>query len=229
MNNQPPRTPRKKLLLNDWRMPHPATEQPLAGGKYPAQLMWEQKNNGKIVLKVNDGNFTQGANGNKHKEVELDYADRDILFEGLLEATNNPDFKTKQIDVKARTFVFTGGQGRMSDQPISQVKLTIIRNDKGCISLVYSKGDYKAPVIFKGPRDTVLLVRDGDQTIEDHGTMSRWATRAWVNFHRPVLDRMELEGWEPPKPKGDAAGAPRSGGGGGSSMADNDFDDDVEF
>lgn len=227
-NNQAPRTPRKKSILNDWRMPHPTTEQPLAGAKYPAQLMWEIKNNGKVVLKVNDGIFKQDG-ANKHKEVELDAYDRGVLFEGLLEATKNPDFKTKQIDVRARQFVFQGGQGRMSDQPISQVKLTIARDDKGVVSLGYSKGDYKARFVFKGPRDSVLMARVGDETVEDHGTMSRWALRNWVNFHRPILDRMEVEAWEPPKPRDGGTGGGNSGGGGSSSSSDDDFDDDVSF
>lgn len=227
-NNQAPRTPRKKSILNDWRMPHPATEQPMAGGKYPAQLMWEIKNNGKIVLKVNDGVFKQDG-ANKHKEVELDAYDRGILFEGLLEATQNPDFKTKQIDVRSKQFVFQGGAGRMSDQPISQVKLTISRDEKGVMSLGYSKGDYKARFIFKGPRDSVLMFRNGDETTEDNGTMSRWATRNWVNFHRPILDRMEVEGWEPPKPR-DGGNNPGGGSRGGSGPSNNDdFDEDVDF
>ena len=82
-NNQgggrPQGTPRKKSFLNDWRQPHPATDAPLEGGKYPAQFMWEVTNAGKIVLKISDGVFKEGAKS-PHKEVEMNGYDRNILF-----------------------------------------------------------------------------------------------------------------------------------------------------
>ena len=240
-NQRPAGTPRKKNLLNDYRQAHPVTEAPLEGGKYPAQLMWEQANNGKIMLKVNDGVFKEG--GGKHKEVELDIYDRGVFFETLLEATKQPDFGTRQVNVARKQFVFAGGGGgggggRMSDNPITQVLLTITRQPDGKIVVGYSKGDFKAQFIFKGPRHTTLLMKGPDGArVEDHGTMSRMAVRNWVNFHRPMLDRMENESWEPPKPRGDAPNnnnrnnnTNNGGGGGGSSAGggdfDNSFDDD---
>jgi len=239
-NSQPQFTPRKKSFLNDWRQPHPCTEAPLEGGKYPAQFMWEVTNAGKIVLKVSDGVYKEGAK-NTHKEVELNGYDRGVFFEALLEATNNPDFKTKQLVVKKHQFVRQGGQSRMSESPITQVTLTIIREDNGVIWVGYSKGDYKVKVRFKGPNSTVLMMRDPatNELVEDSGLMSRFAARNWVNFHRYVLDRMELEGWEPPKSQNNNNGGSNGGSGGGhqrnnnpnqsnSNFTDDDFDD-IDF
>lgn len=236
MSNQPrngAQTPRKKFLLNDWRQPLPATDSPIDGGKYPAQFVWEQKNNGAIVLKVNDGVYKEGGKGT-HKEVEMNWANRNDLFEALLEASNNPDFTIAQLVVKSKQFVFQGGQSRMSTEPVVQVTLTIGRDDKGAISLGYSKGDYKALGRFKGANENVVITKNAaGERVEDHGLLSRWAVRRYVNFHRPILDRMELDGWEPPKPRGEAAGSNNSGGGGGSRptpAADHDaFDDDIPF
>jgi hypothetical protein len=237
---RPAFTPRKKILLNDYRQPHPTSIEPVAGAKYPAQLMWEQANNGKLMLKVNDGVYKEGAKTN-HKEVEMDYMHRGVLFDALIEATTNPDFKTRQIAVQWKQFVFAGGSGRMSDQPVLQVFLTITRDKDGCITLGYSKGDYKVQFKFKGPKDTVVYMKnDAGERYIDEGVMSRWAVRAWVNFHRPILDNMDTTSWEPAKPKdgAPAAGGNRggNGGGGGNSGGGNDFDsggnsfdEDVDF
>lgn len=232
---RPAFTPRKKMLLNDYRQPHPTSTEPVAGAKYPAQLMWEQANNGKLLLKVNDGVYKEGAKTN-HKEVEMDYMHRGVLFEALLEATQDPNFKTKQIPVQWKQFVFAGGSGRMSDQPVLQCFFTITRDKDGCIILGYSKGDYKVQFKFKGPKDTTLYIKnDAGERVEDHGTMSRWSARTWVNFHRPILDEMDKDSWEPAKPKegagGNSAGGNNrgNGGGGNSSSSGNDFDSSNSF
>jgi hypothetical protein len=235
---RPAFTPRKKTLLTDYRQPHPVSIEPVPGAKYPAQLMWDQANNGKIMLKVNDGIYKEGAKSN-HKEIEMDYAHRGVLFEALLEATTDGNFKTKQIPVQWKQFVFAGGSGRMSDQPVLQVFFTVTRDAQGRIILGWSKGDYKVQFLFKGPKDTTVYVKnDAGERVEDHGVMSRWAVRAWINFHRPILDRMDNDSWEPPKPK---EGAPAANGnqsrpnnnssssGGGNFDDSNSFDDDVEF
>lgn len=216
-NNQRPQgTPRKKSYLNDWRQPHPASEKPVEGGKYPAQFMWEITNAGKVVLKISDGVFKEGAKS-PHKEVEMSAYDRGILFDTLLEATNPAiEFKTRQFMVKKHDFVRVGGQSRLSEQPITKVTFTISRDEQGIVTLVYSKGDYKVTTRFKGPNSSVIMIRnDAGEVVEDHGFMSRMYTRSWVNFHRPVLDRMELEGWEPPKPRDGSGGGNNNGGGGG--------------
>lgn len=233
-NGRPAFTPRKKTLLNDYRQPHPVSTEPVDGAKYPAQLMFDQANNGKIMLKVNDGVYKEGAKNN-HKEVEMDYAHRGVLFEALLEATTNPDFGVKQFAVQWKQFVFAGGSGRMSDSPVIQVHLTITRAPNGVITLGYSKGDYKVQFKFKGPKDSVIYMKnEAGERVTDEGIMSRWNVRAWVNFHRPVLDRMENDGWEPPKPKdggNGGGGGNRNNGGGGnnnSSGGGGGFDDDID-
>lgn len=219
---------RKKTLLTDYRQPHPLSTAPVEGAKYPAQLMWDQTLKGKITLKVNDGIWKEGGAGKtNHKEVEMDYMHRNMLFEALLEATTDANFSTKQIPVQWKQFVFAGGQSKMSDQPVVQVFLTIVRDKAGCISLVWTKGDYKVTFKFKGPKETTVYVKNAEGIREeDHGLMSRWTVRAWIAFHRPMLDRMENDAWEPPVPKEGAGG-----GGGGSqrsapAQSNDGFDDD---
>lgn len=232
-NNNQGFTPRKKTLLDDWRAPHLATAEPMQGGKYPAQLTWQQKNNGGIVLKVNDGVWKEGGGGNQHKEVDMDFASRGLLFEAVLEAANNPDFKTKQFSLRKRQFVRGPNGNRMSDQPITQATFTVIRKQDGTIQLGYSRGDYKPLFVFKGPFESVLLTREDGESVEDVGLMSRLAARSWVNFHRPILDKLEFEGWQPPKPRNNNnnnGGGNNGGGfGGGSSNDFDNFDDDVDF
>lgn len=224
---QPAFTPRKKTALNDYRLPHPRTDAPLEGAKYPAQLMFDQKNNGMIVLKVSDGIYKPGV-PSTHKEVELDGYTRNVLFEAVLEATNNPDFKVKQLSVRKKQFVHGPGGGRMSENPIVQANLTIGRDSNGVVSLGYSKGDYKAMFNFRGPNDTVLLVKEGDERVEDHGTLSRWTARAWVGFHKDLLNTLEIEGWTPPKPRNPPPGGFGGNSSGGVPAAANSFDEDFD-
>lgn len=238
-NGAPSGQKRKKTFLNDYRQAHPATDAPINGGKYPAQLMFEQKITGQIVLKINDGVFSEGKS--THKEVELDAYDRGQLFEALKEAadlTGSPNFKQAKVTPARHQFVFQGGSGRMSDKAVVQCNFVITREENGEITLGYTKGDYKAVIRFKGPRSMTVMMRNAaGEVTEDKGIMSRWAVRHWVSFLKPVLERMELEGWEPPKPRGDAATGGGNGGGGGgrnndynssndSSSSTDSFDDD---
>lgn len=223
-NDQPQFTPRKKLFLNDWRQPHPTSEAPLEGAKFPAQFLWELTNAGKVVFKINDGIWKEGAK-TTHKEVEMGAYQRGILFNSLLEAANNPEFTIKQYIIKKPGFVRTGGQSRMSDQPITHGTFTIKRDDRGVITLGYSKGDYKTTTSFRGPNNDVIMMRnEAGELVEDIGFMSRMYLRSWVDFHKRVLDRMELDGWTPPVPKGDKgkpAGDP-------NKSTPNNFDDDFD-
>lgn len=217
MNNggAPRNNQRKKFILNDYRQPLPASDEPVAGGKYPATVMWEQKNNGSIVMKINDGVYDPNSKTN-HREVEMDFMHRNILFEALEEAATDPNFGQKQIVVRWKQFVFQPGGGRMSDNPVVQANLTVIRDENGVVWLGYSKGDYKVKIHFKGPKETVVYTRNAaGERAEDPGVMSRWAVKGYIKFHRPILDRMEKEGWEPPKPKGG------NGGGGGNWGGNN--------
>lgn len=232
--------PRKKNILNDWRQALPSSDEPVAGSKYPAQLMWEQKNNGAIVMKISDGVYQENAKGN-HKEIEMVAGDRNALFEAMKDACSDPNFGSKQIAVRKKQFVFTGGQSRMSDQPVVQGYLTISRTDRGII-LGYTKGDYKVQIRFKGANDTTCYTKnEAGERAEDPGLMSRWYTRGYINFHQPILNDMEEKGWEPPKPKnggngGNGGGNNWSGGGNGNGGGQRqqqqppaDFDDDIPF
>lgn len=226
MNNGVPQNQRKKTLLDDWRQPHPATLQPLGGGKYPATGVFQQKNNGAIVFKINDGVFNRDQKTN-HKEVELNYSDRNALFEGIVEATNNPEFKTKQLVLAKKQFIKSGGMSKISDQAIVQAMFTIIRDDDGVITLVYTKGDYKAPLVFRGSNDSTLWMKnEAGEKVEDRGTMSRWAARGWVKFHETLLNEMEIQAWEPPKPRDPPPGAPKPYN---QQPADDGFDNEPDF
>lgn len=225
-DHRPPVQPRKKFILNDYRQPLPVSDAPVAGGKYPAQLMFEQMNNGKIVLKVQDGVYTPGANKNTHKEVEMDWGDRNFFFESMLEAATDANFGMRKVTPRRRQYVHAPGGGKMSENPVVQVNLVITRDEAGVITLGWSKGDYKVTFTFKGPRDMLVMMKGTDGVAkEDHGFSSRMNVRAWVKFHRPILDQMEQNVWEPPKPKGDAA-APRASNPANSfDSEDNGFDD----
>jgi len=225
-NGQPKPQYRKKFILNDYRPPLPTTEEPLPGAKYPAQFMWEQKNNGAIVAKVHDGIFKEGSK-NTHKEVEMDWGDRGVLFEALLEATTNDKFGMRKITPRKKQFIQGPGGGRMSDSPIAQVNYVVTRGDDGVISLGWSKGDYKAVFIFKGIRDLVIMMKNEDgQVVEDRGAMSRWSVRAYVQFHRPILDEMEANAWEPPKPRNDSGQNNRpQNNNNNNNFDDGEFDD----
>lgn len=217
--------PRKKTMLNDWRQPHPVSDSPVEGSKYPAQLMWTQANNGRILLTVNDGQFKEG--GSKHKEVELDWADRGQLFEALLEACNTPEFASRTVHIRKKDFVRSNGQSRMSDQAITKMTFLVARGKDGSIKMGWFKGDYKVTFTFKGPRDTVVLIKQPDgNTVEDPGLMSRASVRRWIKFFSPILDEMERNAWEPAKPR-EGAPAPRVQGNGGGGNANPSFDDDV--
>lgn len=228
MSNGAVNTPRKKTLLDDYRQPHPATKDPLPGGKYPAQGMWQQKNNGTIVFKINDGVFEKGQKNNP-KEVDMNYVDRGALFEAILEATNDANFGVKQIPIAKRQYIFAGGQSKLSDNPIVQATFTVMRTKEGVITVGYSKGDYKAQLIFKGANfTTVYYKNDAGEKVEDIGMMSRWAARTWVRFHADLLDEMERNGWEPPKPRdgGNGGGGNNYGGGNGGGRNNNAGYDD---
>jgi hypothetical protein len=83
---------------------------------------------------------------------------------------------------------------------------------------------------------SVMMRNAAGEVVEDKGIMSRWAVRHWVGFMKPVLERMELEGWEPPKPRNTDGGNGGGNGGGrnndynnsnsNSGGAADDFDDD---
>lgn len=209
--------PRKKTILNDYRSPLPATLAPLEGARNPAQFMWEMKNNGKIVFKVNDGVYKQGAKST-HKEVEMDYQERGVVFAALREAATNRDFINKQLVLRKKDFVFTNGRGQMSENPIVKATFTIRRDKDNVIYWGYSKGDYKVEVVFKGPHDTVLYFKDSEgNRKEDRGGLSSFNVVSYVNFHEPILNEMEREHWTPPKPKdgGNGNGGNNNGGGNG--------------
>lgn len=237
--------PRKKTALSDYRLPLPSSASPMEGARNPAQFMWEIKNNGKLVFKVNDGVYKQGAK-NTHKEIEMDFGERALLFGALREAVEQKNFVNKQIALRKKDFVFTGGRSQMSDSPILKATMTIRKDENGIIHWGYSKGDYKVEVVFRGPHDCVVYYKDeqGNRK-EDAGVMSRYYVSGYCRFHEPILNRMEEEHWVPPKPKENAGGGNGGGnyggggggnsnyggnGGGGNSRPSSDFDDeDLDF
>ncbi len=244
--------PRQRTLLNDWKLPHPSTEQPMPGGKYPAQVMFEQKNNGDIVFKISDGVYQPGAK-NTHKEIVLDLYHRGLIFEAVLDACNNPNFTSKAIPLRWKDFVGGSGGTRMSEQPITHGNFMISLDDKQRVCMTYSKGDYRAPIVFRGPKDSTCYIKGPNgEKIEDHASTSRYMARTWVNFHQQVLAPMEMEGTKEKYAKEAAkkaqnsnqfSGGGNGGNGGGSNWNNNnsngggnsgggsepDFDDNIPF
>lgn len=229
-------TPREKTIANDWRLPHPRSLKPVDGAKFPAQLLFDKKNNGDICIKVNDGVFQQGKS-NAHKEVTLNFYQRGLIFEALLEAANNPNFESKNIQIKERAFVHSGGTSRMSDNPIVKLALVVNKDEEGIINIGYSKGDYRVMFQMLGPNESTIIVRKNGETVEDKALTSRCYVRTWVKFHQRLLDQWEVEGFKPHEPKGGGnynrnnnSGGGNSGG--GSNSASGGFDDvfdDIDF
>lgn len=230
-------TPREKVITNDWRLPHPKSANPVEGAKFPAQLLFDRKNNGEICLKVNDGVFQEGKS-NAHKEVTLNFYQRGLIFEALLEAVSNPDFESKSVQIKERAFVHSGGGSRLSENPVIKISIVITKDSEGVINVGYSKGDYRVMFQMLGPNESTILVRKNGETKEDKALTSRCYVRTWVNFHQKLLEQWELEGWKPHEPKGGNGGSggnrnfnnssQSSGGGNSANSFDDDFDD-IDF
>ena len=229
---QPNNNARRKTIFDDWKQPQAATIDPVQGGKYPATWIIQQKSNGKIVMKINDGIYDPNSKSNVHKEVEMNWSDRNALMEGILEACADPSFETSQMVVRKKDFIKSGGQSKISDNPIVKAMFTIDRDkNSGVISVTYRKGEYNAKIVFRGANDTVLYRKDSTgNKVEDHGTLSRWAARAWVKWHQDPVNSMERDMYEPPAPKEGAfvpKDAPRKNG--GDSDFDSSYDDDADF
>lgn len=232
---QPNSNARRKTIFDDWKQPQAATIDPVQGGKYPATWIIQQKSNGKIVMKINDGIYDPNSKSN-HKEVEMNWSDRNALMEGILEACEDPNFETSQMVIRKKDFIKSGGQSKISDNPIVKGMFTIDRNkNTGVISVTYRKGEYDAKIVFRGAFDTVLYRKGADgQKYEDHGTLSRWAAKAWVKWHQDPVNQMEREMYEPPAPKENSFQQRDNNGGAGKGRnnSDSDFDstyDDDDF
>ncbi len=224
---QPNSNARRKTIFDDWKQPQASTIGPVQGGKYPATWLIQQKSNGKIVMKINDGVYDPNSKTN-FKEVEMNWSDRNALMEGILEACNTEGFETRQLVVRKKDFVKSGGQSKISDNPIIKGIFTIDRGKDGVISVTYRKGEYDAKIVFRGAFDTVLYMKNAEGVkVEDHGTLSRWTARAWVKWHQDPVNQMEREMYEPP--------APKEGGYESKKPAkqqddfDSSYDDDVDF
>ncbi len=235
---------REKTPLNDYRFPHPSTKEPVGGGKYNAQMMWELANNGKIIFKVSDGVFNQGGNDQSYrkKQQEIDGFERNAIFQLLMDAATQPDFDKAQYLIKRRQFVREGGQGRLSDRPIVQAVFTVIRDKNGVVSLGYTKSDYKALFVFDKASDSELVDFVNGEYVPAHARMSRIYVLGYVNTVQSFLNSKEFANYKPREPKGGNGGGNnnRGGGnsygnnngggnrGGGNSYGGgNDFDDDI--
>jgi len=228
--SQPNSNARRKTIFDDWKQPQASTIDPVQGGKYPATWIIQQKSNGKIVMKINDGIYDPNSKSN-HREVEMNWSDRNALMEGILEACMDAGFESRQMVIRKKDFIKSGGQSKISDNPIVKAMFTIDRSKDGVISVTYRKGEYSAKIVFRGANDTVLYMKNAEgQKVEDHGTLSRWAARAWVKWHQEPVNTMERDMYEPPAPK-EGAFAQKSPGRSNNSNSDFDssYDDDADF
>lgn len=227
--SQPNSNARRKTIFDDWKQPQASTIDPVQGGKYPATWIIQQKSNGKVVMKINDGIYDPNSKSN-HREVEMNWSDRNALMEGILEACNVEGFETRQLVIRKKDFIKTGGQSKISDNPIVKAMFTIDRSKGGVISVIYRKGEYDAKIVFRGANDTVLYMKNAEGVkVEDHGTLSRWAARAWVKWHQDPVNQMERDMYEPPAPKEGAFESKKSASNTDDFGGGSQFDEDVDF
>lgn len=201
---------RQSIIFNDFRYPMPETRDPVDGAKYPARWNFELGLDGKIYSKVNDGIYGQQDKNSKSKEVELNWADRNALFNLIENAYDDPNFTKAQYHVKKKTF---GSGGRMNDQPSTLATFTVMRSPEGKIMVGYSKGTYKVMFEFTSPNDSVIMISVDGQPQEAVGLMSRMYAKAFVNFARRTLDKLEIANYKPREPKEKSGG---NGGGNGN-------------
>lgn len=244
--SQPQGNARVKTPLNDFYGIHPTTKEPVEGAKFPGQMLWEFANNGKVLFKADDKRYNPNdQQAYKKKECEMSSADRNMIFELLLEAANTPTFTKAQYVIKRRGFVRQNGQSKMSDQPLTQGQFTIIRDANGVISLGYTRGDYKVLFTFDRPGFSELNFFEDGQWVSGAGRMSQTWVRAYVAATRDFLNQKEMEIYQPPQPKnrnGNGGGngngnwgnnngnngSGNNGGNGGGNFDDGGFDD-IEF
>lgn len=237
MSQQQQGNARPKTFLNDYRGLHPTTARPADGAKFPGQLTWEFANNGKIILKADDKLRSEG-NAYQKKEMEMDFYNRNTFFEMLLDAANNPDFEKSQFSVMRHGFVRGPNGSQLSENPMKQGELTIMKDKNGVISVGYSKGDYKILFPFDKPGFSEAREFINGEFVPMTGKLSSAFVRGWVNGLRDLLTKIEHENYVPPKPKQNSGGwgggnNNNNGGGrsngGGHSGGDIDFDDDIPF
>lgn len=214
MSQQPAFQRRTQCIYNDYRYPMPKTREPVDGAKYPATWGWEQTLSGGIVFKANDGVYGQADKNSKLKEVEMGWADRNSLFNLMENAINDVNFTKAQYHVKKKIF---GAGGRMNDQPSTLATFTVVRTPEGKVMVGYTKGTYKLMFDFSGPNDSIVVVQRDGQAVEDHGMMSRIFTKAFIDFSRKGLDKMELEGYKPREKKDNGGGNNNGGNGNGGN------------
>lgn len=196
--NQQKFTPRKKIITTDYRQNQLKTENIPDGSKYPATGFFELANNGKIVFKVNDGQYDPK---NKNKEVELQADDRNALFNLIKLAAKSNNFDTASYEVADRRFVFNGGQAKMSDNPITLATFTVAKDKRGVIILLYAKGDYKQKFAFTQPSHSKILVKKENETTQAYELMSSVYATGWCDRMETYLNRLEEDNYQPPKPK----------------------------
>lgn len=238
MSQQQQGNARQKTIFNDYYGIHPQTQHPVEGAKFPGQMLWELANNGKVLFKADDKRYNPNdQQAYKKKECELGYADRNMIFELLLAAADDPTFTKAQYTVKKRSFIRTGGQSKMSDQPIAQGQFTVIRDANGVISLGYTRSDYKVLFCFDRPGFSELSFFENGEWVPGTGRMSQMWVRSYVNRVRKFLDQKEDDIYQPPKPKNNNGGGNNGwgnnnnnngGGNGGNGGGGNDFDNDFE-
>ena len=195
MSQQPQAFQRRpSLISNDYRYPAPMSREPVDGAKYPARWTWEQGLDGKIYFKVNDGVFGKDDRNAKLKEVEMSAMDRGALLELMRNACDDPNFTKTQYHVKKVTF---GAGGRLNEHPSTLGIFTVMRSQDGRISVGYTKGSYKVMFDFKSPFESMMMVAKDGEPREDAGLMSRVFCKAFINFHLPYLNELEIKEYRP--------------------------------
>lgn len=214
----PQATPRAKTILNDYSQPHPETEKPVEGAKRNGQLRFEQKANGKIVLRVYDNVWNENAKP-VTREAELNYSERGAIFDAVRQAAEkNTDFASLIIPVNQRQWMRTNGINKLSDEPINVCNFIITRREDGRISLTYQKADFKFETVFRLANVDAFKKRTKTgEIIEDRGAPSQASARSWCTFHEPTLNDMEKAAWKPKENKNNNNFQNNNNGGGNNN------------
>lgn len=207
-------TPRAKTILNDYMQPHPETEQPVQGAKHNGALRFEQKANGRIVLRVYDNVWSDQKKTTR--EVELDYNERGTLFEAVRQASDEKcSFASVNIPINQRGWMRTATGNKLTDDPINMCNLIVSREPDGRVSLEYVKADFRFKVLFRLKNCASWKIKTVTGEIKDDaGLPSRASARTWCNFHETLLNDMERAVWTPRVTNAGGAGGQGGAGGG---------------
>lgn len=221
-----------KTILNDYRYPHPKTDKPLDGARYPATLQWKVKSSS-TTLVISDGVYVEGK-GYLKKEVDLDPYQRNMVLGLLKDAALNKEFTNAQLTIAKKMFFKENGVNKLGDKPTTIATITILKDPEGIICLAFKRSDFKAMIKFRGPNDSQLARYDkltGEYKQADDFLSAKY-TLAYVKFVSEYLTQMEIQQYKAPEKKGGNNNGNKgnySNNNNNASSSGGDFEDFEDF